>query len=155
MVKAGVSADQRKATRESEATISTAIKNGAPLPPNTQNAAQIEASRAWLQSEFLHDPLAAAAKLTKTPVFVGQADQDQSVSVDGTQELLRDAMVKAGQKGVEYHLYAGLHHWFAPAITGDLTDLADPKALNSDARFLGDLIPASSTITCRLRVDSR
>jgi pimeloyl-ACP methyl ester carboxylesterase len=138
MAKAGVPDDQRKTTREGEATISTAIKTGAPLPPNTQNAAQIEASRAWLQSEFLHDPIAAAAKVTKIPVFVGQADQDQSVTVHDA-ELVRDAMVKAGNKGVEYHLYAGLHHWFAPAITGDLADLVDPKAV-IDARFLGDLV---------------
>jgi dienelactone hydrolase len=138
MIKAGLTDDQRKTARENEATISQAIRNGAPLPANTQNAAQIEASRAWLQTEFVHDPLGAVAKVTKTPVFVGQSDQDQSVSVHDA-ELLRDALVKAGNKGVEYHLYAGLHHWFAPSITGDLGDLVDPKAA-IDPRFLGDLV---------------
>jgi dienelactone hydrolase len=138
MTKAGLTDDQRKTARETEAAISAAIKSGAPLPAGTQNAPQIEASRAWLQSEFLHDPTAAAAKVKKTPAFVGQADQDGSVGAHDA-ELLRDAMVKAGNKGVEYHLYAGLHHWFAPSITGDLPDLVDPKAA-IDPRFLGDLV---------------
>jgi pimeloyl-ACP methyl ester carboxylesterase len=137
LAKSGASDEQRKATRESSTAIAAAIKAGAPLPANTQNAQQIEQSRPWLESEFAHDPAAAIAKLAKKPVMIAHGDQDQAVTVKDS-ELLRDALVAAGDKAVEYHLYAGLHHWFAPAVTGDMTELADPKP-QIEPRFTTDV----------------
>jgi pimeloyl-ACP methyl ester carboxylesterase len=138
--RAGTPKDVTDAAMARFRTAFEAVRKGEPLAADVPEAQrkEWEEARPWLRSHMAHDTIATVRGLKRVPVLVAQGGKDQQVSTLDA-EALKAALAKGGNKKVDYKLYAGLNHLFAPSETGSIAEYSDPAAV-IDPAFIADVV---------------